>query len=46
MEQSLLDEVDLEHDNLRIYQLLGPKEHSVREFGRFRATDFQDPLIV
>ena len=46
LEQNLLDEIDLDQDNLRIYQLPGSGDHAIKEFGRFRATDFQDPLIV
>ena len=46
LEQALLDEIDEKEDNLRLYRLYEPIEKNVREFGCFRATDFDGPLIV
>lgn len=46
LEKSLLDEIDLEQDNLRFYRLNEPVEKRVKEFGRFRAIDFEAPLLV
>jgi len=42
----LTEIMDEEKDNLRIYHLHGNAEEIVEEFGRFRATNFDDPLIL
>ncbi|QXP84806.1 CRISPR-associated endonuclease Cas2 [Methylococcus sp. ANG] len=42
----LLDEINEAEDNLRIYRIPEPLDKHVMEFGRFRATDFDDTLIV
>lgn len=46
LEAALLDEIDEEEDNLRIYRLREPLEQNIKEFGCFRATDFDSPLII
>lgn len=46
MEQRLLEEIDVTEDNLRFYRLNEPLEEHVREFGRFKAMDFDGPLMV
>ncbi len=46
LEQALLDEINPEEDNLRIYRLYEPVEKHIKEFGCFRATDFDAPLIL
>ena len=46
LEQALLDEINPEEDNLRIYRLHEPVEKHIKEFGCFRATDFDAPLIL
>jgi len=47
LERALLAEIDLNEDNLRFYRLTEPLEQHVKEFGVFRATDFEkDSLIV
>jgi CRISPR-associated protein Cas2 len=46
LEKRLLDEIDLSEDNLRLYQLAEPLEDHVKEFGQFRAVDFDGPLVV
>ena len=46
LEQALLDEINSEEDNLRIYRLHEPVEKYIKEFGCFRATDFDAPLIL
>ncbi|MEN8130245.1 MAG: CRISPR-associated endonuclease Cas2 [Pseudomonadota bacterium] len=46
LEGVLLDEIDDQEDNLRIYRLSEPVEKHVKEFGKFKATDFDAPLIV
>ena len=46
MEKRLLDEIDGSEDNLRLYRLNEPLEEHVKEFGKFRAVDFDGPLVV
>jgi CRISPR-associated protein Cas2 len=46
LEKKLLDEIDLTEDNLRLYQLNEPLEEHVKEFGQFKAVDFDGPLVV
>lgn len=46
LEQRLLDEIDLETDCLRLYRLPDTRGCEVREHGRFRAQDFNDPLVL
>lgn len=46
LEEALLAEIDENEDNLRLYRLTEPIDKNVREFGRFKATNFDDPLIV
>lgn len=46
LEGRLLDEIDEAEDNLRIYRLTEPAELHVKEFGKFRALDFEGPLVV
>ncbi len=46
LERELLAEIDPEHDNLRLYRITEPTELRVKEYGRFRATDFAGPLVV
>ena len=46
LERRLLDEIDLEEDNLRLYRLNEPVELHVKEYGCFRAIDFEAPLVV
>jgi len=46
LERRLLDVIDLDEDNLRLYRLVEPADQHVKEFGRFRATDFDGPLVV
>jgi CRISPR-associated protein Cas2 len=42
----LLDEVDLEEDNLRLYRLTGAFGDVVEQYGKDRPVDFEGPLIV
>jgi CRISPR-associated protein Cas2 len=42
----LLDEVDLEEDNLRLYRLSGAFADVVEQYGKDRRVDFEGPLIV
>ena len=46
LEKRLLDEIDQNEDNLRLYRLNEPLEEHIKEFGQFRAVDFDGPLMV
>lgn len=46
LEKRLLDEIDVEEDNLRFYRINEPIQEHVQEFGKFRAADFDGPLVV
>ena len=46
LERRLLAEVDLAEDNLRVYRLSEGSGCEVREHGVFRATDFEEPLVL
>ena len=46
LERRLLDEIDLATDCLRLYRLTEPAGLRVKEHGRFRATDFDSPLVL
>jgi CRISPR-associated protein Cas2 len=46
LERRLLSIVDLDTDSLRLYRLSDAKGCEVREHGRFRARDFDAPLVV
>ncbi len=44
--QRLLDIIDKEEDNLRIYRLREPKEQFVKNYGVSRVINFEGPMIV
>jgi len=46
LERTLLGEIDEKEDNLRFYRITEPVEVRVKEFGKFRAVDFEGPLLV
>lgn len=46
LERRLLAEIDEKEDNLRIYRLTEPYKLHVKEYGSFRTTDFEKPLIL
>ncbi|MBU0751738.1 MAG: CRISPR-associated endonuclease Cas2 [Gammaproteobacteria bacterium] len=46
LERRLLAEIKLEEDCLRFYHLTEPVELNVREYGKFRAVDFEGPLVI
>jgi CRISPR-associated protein Cas2 len=46
LQRRLLKEISEEEDNLRFYRLSEPLKRNVLEFGKFRAVDFEAPLIV
>lgn len=46
LERTLLEEIDEKEDNLRLYRLTEPLDRNVKEYGKFRAVDFEGPLVV
>jgi CRISPR-associated protein Cas2 len=46
LERRLLAEIEVKEDNLRLYRLGEGRGCEVREHGRFRATDFEAPLVL
>ena len=46
LERKLLAEVDLEHDCLRLYRMPSTAGCEVREHGKFKATDYDAPLVL
>jgi len=46
LERRLLAEIEPTLDCLRLYRLADTKGCEVREHGKFRATDFEDPLVL
>ena len=46
LEAKLLEKMNKKVDNLRIYRLVEPLEKHIKEFGQFKATNFEMPLIV
>ena len=46
LERTLLAEIDEKEDNLRFYRITEPVEVRVKQYGAFRSTDFDGPLII
>lgn len=46
LERTLLAEIDTNEDCLRLYRLTEPVELHIKEHGRFRAVDFEGPLVI
>lgn len=46
LERRLLDEIDLDTDCLRLYRMADTRGCEVREHGKFKATDFENPLVL
>jgi CRISPR-associated protein Cas2 len=46
LERRLLNEIDLDTDNLRLYRMADTRGCEVREHGKFKAIDFEDPLVL
>lgn len=46
LERRLLAEIDAVQDCLRLYRLADGKGCEVREHGKFKATDFDAPLVL
>jgi CRISPR-associated endoribonuclease Cas2 len=46
LERRLLKEMDLQLDCLRLYRMADTRGCEVREHGQFRATDYDEPLVL
>ena len=46
LERRLLKEIDLLQDCLRLYRLADTKGCEVREHGKYKAIDFEAPLVL
>ena len=46
LERRLLAEIDLGEDCLRLYRMADTRGCEVREHGKFKATDFDAPLVL
>lgn len=46
LERRLLDIIHLGEDCLRFYRLTEPVDLHVKEFGKFKAIDFDGPLVI
>ena len=46
LERRLLAEIDATEDCLRFYRLTEPVDLHVREYGNFKAVDFEGPLVI
>ena len=46
LERRLLAEINLGLDSLRLYRLADSRGCEVREHGKFKATDFDSPLVL
>ena len=46
LERRLVAEIDEREDCLRLYRLTEPANLRVREYGRFRAMNFDGPLVA
>lgn len=46
LERKLLSEISPEQDCLRLYRLPDTRGCEVREYGKFKATDFDAPLVL
>ena len=46
LERQLLAEINKEEDKLRLYRLTEPLDKNIKEYGKFRATNFEGPLVV
>jgi len=46
LERRLLSEINEKEDNLRLYRLTEPYKLHVKEYGNFKAMDFEKPLIL
>ncbi len=46
LERRLLAEIDETEDNLRFYRITESAQVRVKQYGSFRSTDFEGPLIL
>jgi len=46
LERDLVAEIDPKEDNLRFYRIAELRGYEVKEYGCFRATDFDAPLVL
>ncbi len=46
LERRLLAEIDETKDNLRFYRITGSAHVQVKQYGTFRSTDFEGPLVI
>jgi len=46
LERRLLSEINLNQDCLRLYRMPDTRGAEVKEYGYFRATDFEGPLVL
>jgi CRISPR-associated protein Cas2 len=46
LERRLLAEIDEDEDNLRFYRITEPAQVRVKQYGIFRSTDFEGPLVI
>jgi CRISPR-associated protein Cas2 len=46
IERRLLREIDQAVDCLRLYRMADTRGCEVREYGQFKATDFDEPLVL
>jgi CRISPR-associated protein Cas2 len=46
LEARLLEEIELDQDCLRIYRMADTRGCEVREYGKFKAVDFDGPLVL
>lgn len=46
LKSDLLDIINEKEDSLRLYRIVEPLEKNVMEFGKLKAVDFTDTLIV
>lgn len=46
LERRLLTEINEKEDNLRLYRLIEPVDLHIKEYGKFKAIDFEGPLVI
>lgn len=46
LERRLLAEIDEDADNLRFYRITEAAQMRVKQYGTFRSTDFEGPLVI
>lgn len=45
-EEQVLAEINEKEDNLRIYRLNEPLDKNIKQYGQFKSTDFEGPLVI